>query len=123
MIIIVIYMRILINMSFPLLGNGLALPSLGVFGPSFSWVGVGLLSRGDGWLISGLKLGLALPPWGWGCPALCGFFTHDFRNNHTMIIIFEGGRKQNWDWPLGFGSAIGLGLALLRVGVGPLGQR
>ena len=65
-------------------------------------------------------MGLALPSWGRGWPyllwvgvvQLCVVFITKFNYNHTMIIISEGGGRQDRDWPLGFGSAIGLGLAL-----------
>ena len=58
-----------------------ALPTLGKgIGPSFSSVvwpflllgRVGLLSRGEDWPFSGLKLGLVLPSWGRGWPFLLG---------------------------------------------------
>ena len=61
-------------------------------GPSFTWVGAGLLSRGEGWPFSGLKLGLALPSWGRGWPASCGY-NHNLKKNHTMMIISDGGGK------------------------------
>ena len=116
MIIFIIVYKNVKNMPFPLLGRGLALPSLGLFGPSFSWVGVGLPSRVEGWPFSGLKLGLVPPPWGWGWLFLFG----------TMIIISEVEVNKTGIGPWGRGSpfsewglalpSLGSGLAL-RVGV------
>ena len=77
----------------------------------FSGVGVGILSRGEGWPFSGLKFRLALPSWSRGWPTSCGY-NHNLNNNHTMIIISNGGGKQDRDWPLGLGSAVGVGSSL-----------
>ena len=82
----------LTNMSFPLLGRGLALPSLGLFGPSFSWVGVGLLSRVTVGLL-GFEVGVVPFSLGLGLSSFVWFFIHDSHKNHTMTIISEGGGK------------------------------
>ena len=51
--------QILMKLPVPLLGNRLALNFLWS-----SWVRVGLLSRGEGWPFSGLKLALPFLVWG-----------------------------------------------------------
>ena len=76
---------------FPLLGRGLALPSLGLFAlPSLGYwldfflgVTVGLL---------GLEVGVGPSSLGVGVVQLCGFI-HNLNKNHTMTIISEGGGK------------------------------
>ena len=51
----------------------------------FSWVGVGLRSRGEGWPFSGLKLGLALPSWGRGWPFILGVGVGQLRVGKIII--------------------------------------
>ena len=116
-------------MPFPLLRRGLALPSLGLFVPSFSWVRVGLPSRGKAWP----KLGLALPSWGrgwplllgvgWGCPALCGY-NHQFKLQSHNDHYIGGWKKIRQGLALGVGvggSFFGfpLGPSFSGVEVGP----
>ena len=101
----------------PFLGVlGLTLP-VG-FGPSFSWVGVGLFSRGDCWPFSGLKLGLVLRSLGSGVGQLCVLSLGFFFVKKTMLISEGGGKEEPLvatGWPF---SWVGVGPS---VGVGPLG--
>ena len=66
-----------------------------------------------------LGSGLALPSWAWGWPALCGC-NYNYYCNHVMLIISEGGGKEDRGWPFGLGSALGIGVGPSFFGlVGP----
>ena len=54
----------------PLLGRGLALPSLGLFGPSFSWVGVGVTVG-----LLGFEVGVGPSSLGLGLSSFVWFFS------------------------------------------------
>ena len=61
--------------------------------------------------------GLALLSWVWGWPALCGY-NYNYNCNHVMLIISEGGGKEDRGWPFGLGSALGIGVGPSILGFG-----